>query len=187
MKFKNQIKFITLIIFTVIGNPLYASDSKVMSGAECQPRSTGDLEDIFTLETGVLNIDPADKAFVICPIVRDNTSTNLASRFVVDMRVKGSTNDKPVTCRLSSRKSTGAFPTDDIDPVTNESIHQDVGSGGGAPIGTSTGFAHIVLDVPANPTRDGYYVVQCELPEGKPGGSVISYTYTESTPTDQNN
>ena len=131
---------------------------------------------------GVTNINATDQAFVVCPIVRDNASINPNGTLLVNLVVQGSTNNDPVKCRLDSRKAQGT-----VSPVTNLPLDRDEDSAGGAEQGTSTGFAHLILDVKQNPKRDGYYVVQCELPAGNPGGTVASYRYFEASPTDENN
>jgi len=41
--------------------------------------------------------------------------------------------------------------------------------------------------VQQNPGSQGYYVLQCKLPPGNTGGTVIAYGYEEESPTDDNN
>jgi hypothetical protein len=142
-----------------------ASDVKVMSGAACQPRSANDRQDLLVLVDGVTNINPTDPAFVVCPILRDNTSAIPNGRLEVSFRLVRSSNDDAVSCLLDSRDRFG------------ELLERAEGSAG----------AGLTLTVAQNPNSQGYYVVQCQLPHGNPGGTVIAYRYVEESPTDNNN
>ena len=71
-----RVMALALLTCAVFGSSAYASDAQVMAGAACQPRLPDDRDDIAVLFDGATNIeddvtDPT--AFVLCPIVRDNT------------------------------------------------------------------------------------------------------------------
>jgi hypothetical protein len=71
-----RVMALALVTCAVFGSSAYASDAKVMAGAACQPRLPGDRDDIAVLFDGATNIDDDvtdPTAFVLCPIVRDNT------------------------------------------------------------------------------------------------------------------
>jgi hypothetical protein len=160
-----------LMAFAVVALAAFSSgadarDFKVMSGAACQPRSVDDRQDILVLVDGVTNINPTDPAFVVCPILRDNTSANPDGRLEVSLRLLRSSNDEAVSCLLDSRDRFG------------ERLDHAEGSAGNG----------LTLTVAQNPdSRGGYYVVQCKLPPGNPGGTVIAYRYVEASPTDNSN
>jgi hypothetical protein len=182
MRMKKRLLALAVVALAAVESPAYASDFKVMPGSACQPRLMDDRQDVVVLLDGVTNIHPTDPAFVICPIVRDNTSTNPNGVMLVNLVVHGSSVGDKVECLLDSRNAQGT-----VNPITNLPVARDEGSAGGATTASSTGFAHLILDVPQNPRRDGYYVVQCKLPAGQPGGTVASYQYFELSPTDDNN
>ena len=159
-----------LMAFAVVALAAFSSgadarDVKVMSGAACQPRSADDRQDILVLVDGVTNINATDPAFVVCPILRDNTSANPNGQLEVSLRLLRSSNGEAVSCLLDSRDRLG------------ERLARSEGSAGNG----------LTLTVPQNPSSQGYYVVQCELPQGNPGGTVIAYRYVEESPTDTDN
>jgi hypothetical protein len=51
----------------------------------------------------------------------------------------------------------------------------------------ATNSGNLGLVMQQNPTIDGYYVLQCQLPPGSPGGTIARYRYVEPLPTDRNN
>ncbi|MGH8491136.1 MAG: hypothetical protein ACREXS_20305 [Gammaproteobacteria bacterium] len=163
MSTKNRLMAVAAVSLVTLGSNAYAVDRKVMPGSACQPRSPDNGQDIFALLDGVTNSNPTDLAFVLCPIVRDNTSTNPNGLLQVQLLVKGSSNDELVSCVLDSRQANGTR------------IQRDEAATDGGLLG---------LIVKQNARIDGYYVVQCALP---PGGTVVSYSYVESSPTDENN
>ena len=173
MSTTNRLMAIAVVSCAAFGSGAYAaSDFKVMPGSACQPRSPNDRQDILALLDRVINANPTDPAFVICPIVRDNTSPIPSAFMQVRLVVKRSSNGEPVSCVLDSRDDDGT------------QIERSEGSDG---TGTGTDGRNLFLVVKENPERNGYYVVQCRLPPGNPGGTVVSYRFSERSPTDQNN
>ena len=142
-----------------------AKDGKIMSGAACQGRNVTDRDEILVLVNGVLNVHPTDPAFVVCPIVRDNTSLNPNGRLEVSFRLVRSSTDEAVSCLVESRGRFG---------VKLDGAEGSAGAG-------------LTLTVKQNPDSQGYYVAQCRLPPGAPGGSIIAYRTVEESPTDDNN
>jgi hypothetical protein len=165
VKTTRRLMAFALVALAAFGSSADASDAKVMSGAACQPRSVNDRDDIVVLVDGVTNVNPTDPAFVVCPILRDNTSANPNGRLEVSFRLVRSSTDEAVSCVLDSRDRFG------------ELLERAEGSAG----------AGLTLTVAQNPNSQGYYVVQCRLPQGNPGGTVIAYRYVEESPTDTNN
>jgi len=169
MSTKNRLMAIAVVSCAAFGSSAYAAnDFKVMPGSACQPRSPDDRQDILALLDGVINVDQTDPAFVICPIVRDNTGIIPNTPLQVRLQVKGSSNGEPVSCVLDSRQGNGTR------------IQRDEGSAGDA-----TGSSVLFLDVKQVTNQNVYYVVQCKLPPGLPGGTVASYRYFEASPTDE--
>lgn len=169
MSTRNRLMAIAVVSCAAFGSSAYASDFKTMPGSACQPRSPNDRQDVFALLDGVINVNPTDPAFVICPIVRDNVSTNPNGVLQVRLTVKGSSNDEKVSCVLDNREADGTRNQRDEDSA-----------------GNATGSSALVLEVKQG-QRNEYYVVQCRLPPGSPGGTVVSYRYNEESPTDENN
>lgn len=163
MSNKNPLMAIAVVSCAAFGSSAYATDVKLMAGSTCQPRSPDDRQDVFALLDGVTNVNPTDPAFVLCPIVRDNTSTIPNGTLLVRLTVKRSSNGEAVSCVLDSRDRNG------------NQLERDEGTAG----------ARFTLEVKQNPSIDGYYALQCRLPPA--GGTVVSYRYTETSPTDENN
>src|SRR5438094_8507054 len=107
MRTKMRLMALALVTCATFGSSTYASDAKVMAGAACQPRSANDRQDILVLVDGVTNANPSDPAFVVCPILRDNTSANPNGTLQVSLRVARSSNGEAVSCLLDSRDRSG--------------------------------------------------------------------------------
>jgi hypothetical protein len=87
MKTRQCLIAFAVVAVAALGYSADASDLKVLPGSACQPRSVPDRQDIVVLVDGVTNINPTDPAFVVCPLVRDNASTNPNGELRVTVRV----------------------------------------------------------------------------------------------------
>lgn len=163
MRPKTRLMTLALAACTVLGSSAYASDVKIMAGAACQPRSPQDRQDILVLSIGAINTNPADPAFVLCPIVRDNTSPSPNGLLQVNLQVRGSSNGELVSCLLETRSTNGT------------ELAQDE---------AATDSGNLGLTVHQTNTIESYHVLQCKLP---PGSGIITYRYAEPSPTDRNN
>jgi hypothetical protein len=163
MRTKTRLLTLALAACTVFGSSAYASDVKIMAGAACQPRSPQDRQDIFVLLDGVTNTNPTDPAFVLCPIVRDNTSPSPNGVLQVNLQVRESSNGELVSCILETRRTNGT------------ELEKDE---------AATDSGNLSLAVLQTNTLNSYHVLQCNLP---PGSGIITYRYVEPSPTDRNN
>jgi hypothetical protein len=134
------------------------SDEIVMAGAACQPRSSQDRDDVLALVDGVFNTNTTSPAFVLCPIMRLNSSTvpNPTSRLIATVRASlPEPNVAAVSCLLNRHAARG------------EQLARDERSA------NSLGRINLAVDLDANSKGD-YFVMQCRLPSD---GGVISFSY----------
>jgi hypothetical protein len=157
---------LAVVTCAVFSTSASATDAKIMVGTACQPRTPLDREDIVVFFDGATNTNQTESAFVLCPIVRDNTlGTTPDGVLRVNLHEGGSTGAL-VSCILESRE------------VDGTRIDRDEAATNGSNLGPV---------MQQHPTIDGYYVLQCELPPGLPRGTIASYRYFEPSPTDRNN
>ena len=138
---------LALVIATLATGNAHAGDRKTFHGSECKPIRPNSNQAVSYSTMGIYN-GSTTNAYVICPIVRDNTlNTSGINYATLDVYQSPSTSSK-LSCTLYSKKTWGA--------TTVDSYYRRVSN--------SVNYRTLLTFYLDDSSKFGSYVFYCKIP-----------------------